>query len=379
MYIERKVSKFLERIKKSALILGPRQAGKSTLVQRLKPSYTIDLSDEETFLQHLSSPALLKQEIGGHKTIFIDEVQRIPSLLNTVQSLIDQNPARRFYLTGSSARKLKRGKANLLPGRVVSYSIGPFSMLELGGYFNVEKALSIGLLPGVYLEDDQNTAEKVLRSYAINYLKEEVQAESLTRNLEGFSRFFNVVMSRSGDFLDLSKFSSQAMIERMTAKRYFDVLVDTLIVEELGPFTKSAKKRLVQHPRYFVFDVGALNGALSNFRVSPDRIGMLFEHLVLQLILSEAKANDDDYRISNYRTDRGIEVDFIFEKNRDIFAIEAKATKNIHPANLSGLKSFGRFFGKKHQPILVYLGERPLMIDGIPVLPLSNAIELIFK
>lgn len=339
---------------------------------------TINLADEETFLQHLSSPSLIKQEIGKNKTIFIDEVQRIPSLLNTIQSLIDHDPSLRFYLTGSSARKLKRGKANLLPGRVVSYSVGPLSLTELGNRINLEKSLSLGLLPGIYLDEDEESAKKVLRSYAVNYLKEEVQAESLTRNLEGFSRFFNVVISRSGDFLDLSKFANQAMIERMSAKRYFDILVDTLVVEELGPFTKSSKKRLIQHPRYFVFDVGVLNGALSNFKVSADRVGMLFEHLVLQLILSELKARDEDFRITNYRTNHGSEVDFILEKNGDIFAIEVKATKNIHSADLNGLKGFKAFYGKKVKTIVIYTGDRTLMMDDTHVLPISKAMELIF-
>lgn len=360
------------------LILGPRQTGKSTLVKSLEPSYIINLADEETFLEYLSSPSLIKNVIGKHKNIFIDEVQRIPSLLNTIQSLIDNDPKLRFYLTGSSARKLKRGKANLLPGRVVSFSVGPLSLNELGDKFNLEKALSVGLLPGIYLEEDEFDAKKTLRSYAINYLKEEIQAEALTRNLEGFSRFFNVITSRSGEYLDLSKFSNQAMIERMSAKRYFDILVDTLIVEELGPFTKSAKKRLVQHPRYFLFDVGVLNGALSNFIVSPDRIGMLFEHLVLQLLLSEAKSYDEDYRISNYRTDRGSEVDFILEIKNKVFAIEVKATRTIHTKDLNGLKNFRDFYGKNHFPMIIYLGEKELEIDDILVLPISKAIEFIF-
>lgn len=379
MYLKRKLSHQIQNTKKSVLILGPRQTGKSTLINELKPSYTINLSDEETYVQHLSSPGLLKHEINNHKIIFIDEVQRIPSLLNTVQALIDQNKELKFYLTGSSARKLKRGKANLLPGRIVSYAVGPLSMSELVDKFNLQRALSVGLLPGVYLEDDLTLSKKVLRSYAVSYLKEEVQAESLTRNLEGFSRFFNVVISKSGDFLDLTKFSNQAMIERMSAKRYFDILVDTLVVDELGPFTKSSKKRLVQHPRYFVFDTGVLNGALSNFEVSADRIGRLFEHLVLQLITSEAKASDIDYRISNYRTDHGVEVDLIFEKKQEIFAIEVKATKTIHSSDLNGLKSFKSFVGKKLQMILIYLGDKPLQIDGVLILPLRESIDLIFS
>lgn len=330
-------------------------------------------------MRHLSSPGLIKHEIGKAKTVFIDEIQRIPSILNTVQSLIDSKKQLKFYLTGASARKLKRGKANLLPGRLLSYEMGPLSHGELGHHFDSSRALSIGLLPGIFLEEDLKEAQKTLRTYAIHYLKEEIQAEALTRNLEGFSRFLNVIIAKSGEFLDLTKFASQAMIERMSARRYFDVLVDTLIVQELEAFTSSAKRRLIQHPRFFIFDVGVLNGALGNFIVSKDRIGNLFEHLVLQLLLSEAKANADHYRISNYRTNHGNEVDFIFERNQDVFAIEVKATQNVDASDLRGLKNFKEFYGKKHQSILIYMGRQKLIMDGIEVLPLEEAIALIFS
>ncbi len=374
MYTKRKIQSEIANIKKSVLILGPRQTGKSTLIHSIKPEYSINLADEATYVEYLSSPSALRESMRAHKTVFIDEVQRIPSLLNTVQSIIDENPKIKFYLTGSSARKLKRGKANLLPGRIVSYQIGPLALSELKESFDLKRALSIGLLPGVYLEENIKLSQKTLESYAIHYLKEEVQAEALTKNMEGFSRFFNVAISKSGEYLDVTKFAKQAMIERMAAKRYFDILVDTLVVQELEAFSSSQKRRLIQHPRYFVFDVGVLNGALSNFQTSADRIGMLFEHLVLQLILSEAKANDDQYRISNYRTEHGAEVDFIFEKNHEIYAIEVKATKTISSSDLRGLKSFKEYYGKKHTPILIYLGNTPRTIDGIDILPISHAL-----
>jgi predicted AAA+ superfamily ATPase len=140
-----------------------------------------------------------------------------------------------------------------------------------------------------------------------------VQAEALTRNLEGFSRFFDVICAASGDFIDFTKFASLAAIERMTARRYFDVLVDTLLVYPVYPFTRSPRRRLIQHPRYYLFDVGVLNGALGKFEVSADRSGALFEHLVLQLLHSELKSRDLDARISFYRTEAGAEVDFVVE------------------------------------------------------------------
>jgi len=245
MHIDRLLGKKLMKARKSFLLLGPRQTGKSTLVRTLGPELEINLADEETYVAFLRDPGLLKQRIRGTSNVFIDEIQRIPSLLNTVQFLLDQERPPKFLLTGSSARKLKRGEANLLPGRIFMYELGPLSCTELGEHFELRQALRKGLLPGIYFERDSETWSKLLRTYAITYLKEEIQAEALTRNLEGFSRFFDLVCSRSGDFIDFSKIASLASIERMSARRYFDVLVDTLVLRSIEPFSKSQRMRLV--------------------------------------------------------------------------------------------------------------------------------------
>lgn len=214
----------------------------------------------------------------------------------------------------------------------------------------------------------------MLRSYATTYLREEVQAEALTRNLEGFSRFFDVICALSGEFIDFTKFASRAAIERMTARRYFDVLVDTLVVRSVEPFTKSAGRRLVQHPRYYLFDVGVLNGALRNVEVSQDRVGTLFEHLVLQLILAEAAARDVDCRVSVYRTEAGAEVDFIVELDSSLFAVEVKSARTVSTTDLRGLQSFAEFYGRRHTPVVVYRGERALRVGNVDVLPLRQAL-----
>ncbi len=383
MFYNRQIIEIIGKFNKSILHLGPRQTGKSTLIASLSPELTINLADEETYVAFLKDPSMLRKRIKGKKRIFIDEVQKIPSLLNTVQALLDEDKSRKFYLTGSSARKLKRGQANLLPGRILMFELGPLSMTELkqgssSEGLDIDRLLSLGALPGILTEPDQALAKKILRTYSTTYLREEVQAEALTRNLEGFSRFFDVVASRSGDFIDFAKFSSQAMIERTSARRYFDVLVDTLIIQPVPPFAKSAKRRLIQHPRYYFFDVGVLNGALGNFEISPDRVGNLFEHLCLQMLLSEAKGRDKDVRVSVYRTEAGAEVDFVLEKGRDIYAIEAKATRTIGSHDLRGLKSFREFVGKHVQCSLLYLGESELEIEGIRVCPLDLGIQSIF-
>jgi uncharacterized protein len=380
MHINRQVFEIIKENKKSALLLGPRQTGKSTLMAELKPDLTINLADEAVFVAFLRDPGLLRKRISGSRRIYIDEVQKIPSLLNTVQALVDENKRLQFLLTGSSARKLKRGKANLLPGRILTYNLGPLNMSELGPKFEINKLLSLGSLPGIYTEPSPELARKILRSYASTYLREEIQAEALTRNLEGFSRFFDIIASRSGDFVDFTKFSSQAMIERTSAKRYFETMVETLVLQEVPAFAKSSRRRLVQHPKYYFFDVGVLNGCLSNFNISPDRKGNLFEHLCMQMIVSEAKGRDLDFRLSVYRTDAGAEVDFILELGSKIYAIEVKATTNIGGHDLRGLKSFTDFIGKKPKnSIIIYLGTENLNIDGVEAMPLHTAIQKIFS
>ena len=265
------------------MLLGPRQTGKSTLIQNLNPDLTINLAKEAVFLDFASNPQELEQRLEGNsnaKTVFIDEIQRLPSLLNMIQALIDESPRRwRFFLTGSSARKLKRGHANLLPGRLHSYELSGLTPIEVGAKFDVQSALSTGTLPGIYTESSNQQRIKTLRSYAATYLKEEIQAEALTRNLEGFSRFLFVTAACSGQFLDFAKLANEAKISRQSAMRYFEILEDTLIVNRCLPFAKSARKRLVQHPKFYFFDNGVYNALLGNFIASDDRKGLLFEHL----------------------------------------------------------------------------------------------------
>jgi predicted AAA+ superfamily ATPase len=375
MLYKRRLLKNLTTAKKSILLLGPRQTGKSTLIRQLDPNLEINLADEEVFFAYSADPGRLKRETEHVKTVFIDEVQRLPGLLNSVQAILDRRKDVRFFLTGSSARKLRRGKANLLPGRIFSYELGPLSLDEIPAPYNLEEMLAKGLLPEPYASSHEEFWRKLLRSYASTYLKEEIQAEALTRNIEGFSRFFQVMASRSGDFVDISKYASAAMVDRSTARRFFEILEDTLVVYTVDPFTRSSRRRLVQHPRYYFFDVGVLNGILGNFSVSPDRIGNLFEHLVLQLLKSAFKANDEEVRISVYRTDGGAEVDFIVERQNQVFAVEVKASKTLGTHDLRGLSSFSTFFKKPHTPMILFLGERKQSFEnGIVAWPWAQGI-----
>jgi predicted AAA+ superfamily ATPase len=367
----------------STLLLGPRQTGKSTLLHQLKPDLEINLADEAVFLEFSSDPGRLEGVLKANspRTVFIDEVQRIPSLLNTVQSLIDRDRRQekkklRFFLSGSSARKLRRGQANLLPGRLLSYFLGPLHLLETRDDVSIESLMSYGALPGVVSEENSKLKKALLSSYAGTYLKEEIQAEALTKNIEGFSRFLFVMAAKNGEFVDYAKLGSQASINQKTASRFFEILEDTLVIRRLPAFAGSDLRRMVQHPKFYFFDVGVLNGLLNNFRPSADRAGMLFETLVFNQMTSLLDSLGETSRISTYRTNKGLEVDFILEIEGKTFAIEVKASKNIGPEDLRGLHSFAQFYPKA-KPFVIYLGERVFEKNEIPILPLRAALERI--
>lgn len=368
---------------KSILLLGPRQTGKSTLIGSLASDVAINLFHEPTFLEFARNPHEIEERLAAAATtskrrlhVFIDEVQRLPSLLNTIQVLVDAHPSRyRFLLTGSSARRLRRGNANLLPGRVHVYHLGPLTAAELDYAVDTRSALATGTLAGIYTEPMPGDREKTLRSYAATYLKEEVQAESLSRNLEGFARFLGVAAEWAGRHLDLSKIASAAQVARPTVARYFDVLEDTLLVHRVGPFTQSANRRLVQHPKFFFFDVGVRNGLLGSFNPDADRIGSLFEQLVFSQLLASAFARDREIKISSYRTEHGAEVDFIVEFGSSTWALELKASRHIVKTDLRGLRSFAEIAGKRHTPLVLYLGSLPRAVEGIEVLPWQEGLR----
>ena len=379
-FIERYLSAELMESSKSLLLLGPRQTGKSTLLGGIFPSATkINLADESTYLDFAADPRRLEQVLGSSssaKTVFIDEIQRLPSLLNTIQKIIDERRGFRFVLTGSSARKLRRGEANLLPGRIHTFTLGPLVAAELAYAANEQELLAFGSLPGIYTEPSIKDKMKTLSSYAATYLKEEIQAEALTRNIEGFARFLKFAAVSSSQFLDVQKLASHAQINHQTARRYFEILEDTLIAHRVEAFAKSTRTRLVQHPRYFFFDPGVLNGLLGNFTVSDDRKGPLFETLVTTQVIHTVAAKDlMGVRLSSYRTEHNAEVDLIIERQSDTVALEIKATRNIGASDLTGLASFARFYGKPHRAIIAYQGHEKLEVEGVEVWPWQKALE----
>src|SRR6058998_1480243 len=334
----------LATTRSNVLLLGPRQVGKSTICRSLAPRLYVDLADEATFLGHAKDPARLRREVEAlppGSLVVVDEVQRVPALLNTVQSLADRRGRSiRFVLTGSSARKLRRGGANLLPGRVILEYLDPLSVLEMEDV-DWDRALRLGMLPGIYWGDDE--AAEILGTYGEVYLHEEIQAEAATRNLGGYARFLDTVALASGQWLNYSKLSSDVEVPKETVRRFVQLLDDTLVAHRLPPFrlARSTSRRLVQRERVLLFDVGVRNALLGLHRhpLGPDQIGAIFEQWTMLQVIYLNHALRKGWKLSTYRTEAGAEVDLVVERARDVVAIEIKAGRQVTPADTKGLLS----------------------------------------
>ena len=347
---------------KSLLLLGPRQVGKSTLCLALEPDLVVNLADEETFRQHLNDPGLIRRIVDalpeGRRVVLVDEVQRLPNMLNTVQALLDSRDSLRFLLTGSSARKLRRGRANLLPGRVLLERLAPLVYWEIGDRFDLRKALTIGTLPEVYLQD---YGPDILDSYVAGYLREEIQAEALTRDLASYSRFLDLAAELSGRYLNYSKVASDSEINKDAVRRYMEILADTLLVELLPSYTAVGKERRARQKEKFVFfDLGVRNSLLG--RRNPayftrEELGSLFEQWMILQILYYNRLHGKGWRISSYRDAMGVEVDLVIETGAECIAVEFKSSTRIYEKMFRGLVRFEQIARRKIKRYLVYQGE----------------------
>jgi uncharacterized protein len=378
--ISRLLGSILAKSPKSVLILGPRQVGKSTLVQNLKPQLTINLADDKTFLDFKSNPDELNQRLAAIpnlKSVLIGEVQRHPTVLNTIQTIIDGKRSKppKFYLTGSSARKLRRGQANLLPGRIFAYELGPLAAAELNYELNVPHALKYGCLPEPYLSRSDAFCQKLLTTYSGIYLKEEIQAEAMTRNLEGFSRFLASATENSGKILDFSKLAKQARIERKLCSRFYEILEDTLIATRLEVFADT-NADVSKRPKFYFFDTGVLNGLLANFSASSDRKGMLFEHLVISQVIASAKARDTAIKLSYFRTRGGFEVDLILQIGAKTYAVEVKSGR-VDEGDASHLEQFGSYHRSVTGFFIVTAEEIARTIGKVRIVGLNDFLRAI--
>ena len=359
--VDRIITPFLRKSSKSILLLGPRQVGKSTLVRSLLPKRVINFAQEEIFLRYSKDPGLLTREIAAlakPSLIVLDEIQRLPALLNTVQAILDSGQKHRFIFTGSSARKLKKGQVNLLPGRIILQYLDPLSFWEMGSLFDLEKALQIGSLPGIYIDEKEGL--DVLETYTTVYLREEIQAEAAAKNLGQYARFLDVAASASGEWINYSKISSDSEIPKETVRRFFTILEDTLVAFRIPSFKPFySKRRVSQRDRFLFFDVGVRNALLGLHRsvLSPAEKGKLFEHWFCCQCFYFIHAYRKSWQISSYRTDAGAEVDIILDTGKKLLAIECKYGKNISENDLRGLRSFEMIAHKPVEKYLVYRGE----------------------
>ena len=364
--IERILQSVIQSHPKSVLLLGPRQVGKSTLCGELNPDFTLNLADEEHFRQHLNDPGLIKRIINAlperranQKTvILIDEIQRIPSMLNTIQALIDSNKNLKFLLTRSSARKLLRGQANLLPGRILLEYLPPLVYWELGDKFDLNKALTIGTLPEVYLQD---YGPEILNSYVASYLKEEIQAEAFTRDLASYSRFLNLAAELSGQYMNYAKVASDSEINKETIRRYMEILSDTLLIEIIPSYTDVDKKRRArQKDKFIFFDLGVRNfllGRQSTSSFSREEFGHLFEQWFILQIIYFNKLYKMNWKISTYRDAMGVEVDLVIDTPDECLAIEIKSSVKAQEKMFKGLNRFEQISNRQLRKYLVYQGE----------------------
>ncbi|OQW51023.1 MAG: hypothetical protein A4S09_10850 [Proteobacteria bacterium SG_bin7] len=363
--IERILNHQIANNKKSLLLLGPRQIGKTTLLRNFKSDLTINLAREREYQDHLSSPSLIEDLVERSKarTVFVDEIQRLPSMLNTIQALIDEKRLR-FFITGSSARKLKRGQANLLPGRVINKRLFPLTVNELGYDIDAQDAIQWGFLPGIVTTEDKDIRQDILSSYVSNYLKEEIQQEALTRNIAGYSRFLQALPEWNGKVLDYSKLATKNKLNRFAVHRFFEIFEDTLLGERIFSSEHFKEVPSVKHPKFYFFDVGVMNGILNIFKPSGDYLGAVCETIIFNQLNAALAYKNKRYDIKYFRTHSGIEVDFILTLENKIFAIEVKANERLGVDDVKGLR-YVRKLDSKVVPYLLHFGKRTFKIENI--------------
>ena len=366
---------------KSLLLLGPRQTGKSFLLKTLNPKITINLAKESDFQDHLKDPALIEKMVntlikmnGG--IVFVDEIQRIPEMMNTVQSIVDDHKNIIFLLSGSSPRKLKKKEINLLPGRIFSHYLFPLTYWELNSDFNIQKCLSKGSLPEIYLE---SYGAELLNEYINSYLREEVMSEALVRNVASFSRFIDLAAASSWQEINYSSLSSDSEIPKETIRRYMDILSETLLIHRIPGFTQiQSKRKAVQKEKFIFFDIGVRNGILGiqNNKSTPDQLGHLFEQWLVLQIIAFNSYNNKKWDLYYYRDDKKTEVDLIIETPKKIIALEIKWSEKYNSKWKESLEVFSEQQLKKPvELVILYRGQRKLKDGLVNIIPFDQFLN----
>ena len=374
MYIVRKLDVASVSQTKSCFLFGPRQCGKSSLVRETMPdAHVFNLLSRDTFAHLAMNPNYIDETCRDERPIVIDEIQKMPDLLDEVHRLIEEN-GKRFILTGSSARKLRKGGVNLLGGRARVRNLHPFSASELGDQFNLDRAINVGLVPGIWFSDEP---DEDLAGYVSLYLEQEIMQEGATRNLPAFSRFLEVAALSNGEQINYQSIASASQIPRSTVQEYFKMLKDTLLASEVPIWRKGRSRKTVETAKFYLFDTGVtrhLSGRRELVRGTPE-YGHAFESWIMHEIASYADAFRRDAEISYWRTRTNLEVDFVV--NGEV-AIEAKTTRSATKDDLKGLRAIGDEGAFRHR-ILVADEPRPREVYGISILPWREFIGLLWS
>ena len=369
IYIERALDLPSLLQKKSHFLFGPRQTGKTSLIRHsLKGVRSYDLLDTSVYLALSQNPGRIAQEIDSRdEIVVIDEIQRLPVLLNEVHRLIEERGIG-FLLTGSSARKLRRGGVNLLGGRARTKYMHPLTYGELGNRFDLLKAIERGLLPSIYLSDDPRAD---LEAYTGSYLQQEIVAEGVTRNIPAFSRFLKVAALCNGTLVNFTNLSNDAQVPRTTVYEYFEILKDTLLLYELPAWRKSKKRKPLTSSKYYFFDVGvvaALQGR--EFRPGTPEFGEAFETYLMHELVSYSDYISGE-PLSYWRSTSGFEVDFILG---DHTAVEVKAKENLSDHDLKSLRALAEE-KKLKRYLCVSLEPRTRNLENMTILPFREFLE----
>lgn len=373
------VTRLFSKPRGSFFLFGPRGTGKSTWLRRNIPeALSIDLLEPESYRTFLARPERLEQLVEGDprvEIVVIDEVQKVPSLLDLVHRLIEANGHRRlqFVLTGSSARKLKRTGVDLLAGRLLLKTLHPFMAAELGEKFNLPRSLQLGMMPLVLGSADP---EETLKSYISLYLREEVQMEGLVRNIGAFSRFLEALSFSHGSLLNTAQVARECQAGQKTVEGYLQVLEDLLLGFRLNVFTRRARRQLIAHPKFYYFDAGVFRtlrpkGPLDR----PEEIGgACLEGLAAQHLRAWIAYGGGDCGMSFWRTRAGTEVDFVLYGKDCFAALEVKSAKTVYNRDVQPLVAFLEDYPGA-DACLLYMGKERIKINGVRCLPLEQFLR----
>ncbi|MCB4791757.1 MAG: AAA family ATPase [Elusimicrobia bacterium] len=375
----KRLQKFIDIGNNSAFLWGARQTGKSTLLhQRFPNSIYFDLLLSQEYERLVNRPyamreQLLESNIKSGSVIIIDEVQKIPALMDEVHWFI-VNKKLQFILCGSSPRKLIRSGGNLLGGRAIRYELYPLVSAEIKD-FKLLRALNHGLIPTHYISE---TPDVLISSYIGNYLKEEIAAEAMVRRIPSFARFLEAASFSNGEIVNYQNIASECGVSSHTIKEYFQILEDTLIARFLPSFQKKPKRRVILAPKFYYFDVAIANHLLKRGPIAQrsEAFGRAFEHFIYQEIYAHSKYSGIDYPIAYWRTASQYEVDFILGDHE--IALEVKSTDMAMPHHLKGLKAFSEEYRVKYS-IIVTQDLHPRKIGGITVLPWKVFLEKLWN